>query len=76
MNWQASFLTASTSAKAPIRFHPAPLSSKNFVQVWASHVSTLRILRSGSNFCDTFTQLENLILNTSDFTRLNLIISL
>jgi len=43
-----------------------PLTQNGFVKVWRAQAPTLRILKSGSDFCDTCTQLSGLVLGAID----------
>lgn len=45
-----------------------PLMKNSFVKVWRAHAPTLRILRKGSDFCDTCTQLSGLVSDATEFS--------
>ena len=54
--------TKGGSGQRPI----GPLSKDSFSKVWSAQYLTLRILKSGSDFCDTSTQLKNMADTITD----------
>lgn len=43
-----------------------PLSMTTFLDIWKTDMSHRRIAHSGSNYCDTYVTLGNLIQHTGD----------
>ena len=54
--------TKGGSGQLPI----GPLAKDGFSKVWSAQYPTLRILKSGSDFCDTCTQLKNMAGTITD----------
>ncbi|PXF45203.1 hypothetical protein BWQ96_05033 [Gracilariopsis chorda] len=59
-------MEAAAVRNAAVRKPDAPLSKSGFLKVWGSYYPTLRILKSGSDFCDQCTTFSNSARTTTN----------